>query len=256
MIGLTTARAESLALATELKSMATPLARHIGSVHPRVAPASIPSLGNHVNDVLNLSADKQVVRSYARRVVALVENAESAWNWAVVQRPREPRCTCASPVHAEDTVAVFIARATPIPTSFGLDHVIPESSDGLVAVWTSAAFRPTVLTQSRAEAATPRFSVKRRLFDASFTRTLFAFPDNKELWLSSVAARARLSSSKTISGNRLLKPTGAPTMPISFGGVREHGPFANHTPGEIFYRSNHASILACNNDARLRITRA
>jgi hypothetical protein len=46
--------------------------------------------GNHVFSILFCRSQKQVIRIYASRIIAFVTNIKTIWNWAKMDRPRNP----------------------------------------------------------------------------------------------------------------------------------------------------------------------
>lgn len=53
---------------------------------------AVPSLGKHIAQVFQLSAKKQVLRSYAGWIVAFVQNVFVVWYLPKVENPRSPIC--------------------------------------------------------------------------------------------------------------------------------------------------------------------
>lgn len=115
---------------------------HVLGRHPRVAvrftanvplrvqagcvslSAGTPALSPHIVDVDLLSSEKQVVRTDAGAVVALVQDSLPTRNWAVVYFPRDDmgsRGACAT-VLTELPVSMSVAASCPDPTGakFGM----------------------------------------------------------------------------------------------------------------------------------------
>lgn len=90
-----------------------------------------PSLLRHVNRVVFMCPEKQVIGSYARRVIAFVTDEHSFWDRPVVNLPRDARDGFypSLPVcyDTHRSVSGFARRFCPEPTSAGFLNARPES---------------------------------------------------------------------------------------------------------------------------------
>jgi len=101
---------------------------------PTVPQATIPTLRQHVEDVISLRTREQVAGIAARRVVASVENVQFHWKRSVPYVCREtmrPNRSATSPT-GEQSVVAFVPFPQPRParifTAAGINHR-PEDFD-------------------------------------------------------------------------------------------------------------------------------
>lgn len=94
-----------------------------GFALPSAELSGFSPLLNHVVKVIFLRSEKQVIRSYARRIIATVKDAESRWNHRVVNHPR--KLMGANVV--KTTVAANVAASYPNPTRFSFSNLGPKA---------------------------------------------------------------------------------------------------------------------------------
>ena len=89
----------------------------------RVCPASIPitnrrtTLRAHVSHVFRVCAQKQMIGTYASRIVATMAHAHPLRDGPVIQCPREPMCIHTLRIQRETTVSVLPSNTSdPLPT--------------------------------------------------------------------------------------------------------------------------------------------
>jgi hypothetical protein len=81
-----------------------------------------------VAHVVSARSQKQVIRVYARRIVALVANVHALWNWSVRNRVRESMRRYSRALIPKFPVTTIAARSIPKPARVGLFHPRPEST--------------------------------------------------------------------------------------------------------------------------------
>ena len=85
------------------------------------------ALGDHVGDIVSLSAEEQVIRPNAGAVVTPMANKEALRDVAMGERPRIAVSHQLSMVDRQSPIAVAIALAAPLPAVRRLDDAIPEA---------------------------------------------------------------------------------------------------------------------------------
>lgn len=117
---------------SRVKSQAVPIASctFLGmGVRPVLLPTRRAAFRDAISSVVDAGPDEQVIRSYARRVVAMVENPEPVWDRAVCERPREPVRPPLLAVGVEQSVPFF---GVPEPTCRRLLDMRPKSAHYIV----------------------------------------------------------------------------------------------------------------------------
>lgn len=102
-----------------------------GSVYCLWIPvvAALSAFSNHVVNVIGRSAKKQVIRTNARRVVALVADHKISREFPICQSIRHAMCgflPIASTSKADLSVSAFYFYASPNPAAFGFANLWPE----------------------------------------------------------------------------------------------------------------------------------
>jgi hypothetical protein len=118
--------------------------------HPAFFNSSwLPTLGNHVSEVVGAGSEKQMIDIHARRIVAAMQDKQAFWNRASRQFPSEPmrRQTFFFIVrhNHDDTVAAAIRFSCPrntAPLRYWADSVFQSGLKGECAC-TSPAGRGT-----------------------------------------------------------------------------------------------------------------
>lgn len=77
--------------------------------------------------VLCIRSEKKMVRSDARRGIALMANLHSFWDRSKVLLPRIPMCPNIPSANSEASVAFKVSYAIPRPTVNSLFNVRPKS---------------------------------------------------------------------------------------------------------------------------------
>ena len=94
-------------------------------------------LFQHISNVINASANKKMVWSNARRVVAMVANDLAFWNRAISQFPRNAMgldCSSFSATNANPSITEVpgtrrdTKRTCPKPALIGLIDILPEAN--------------------------------------------------------------------------------------------------------------------------------
>lgn len=89
--------------------------------------AALATLSHLVCDVIEVSPQEQVIRAHAARIVALVQNMEVCWEWAIGQSVGDPLSMDTPLAYAEPPIAFAIGLAYPQPTFGGLLDARPEA---------------------------------------------------------------------------------------------------------------------------------
>lgn len=101
------------------------------SIPLREHALAIPALLlNCIHDVFSVFAKKQVVWSYARRIVAAMQNQQTCWDRSKVQFPRQAMCSqCAIGFIAGADLAIAGTEfcSSPKPTGIGLFDIRPKA---------------------------------------------------------------------------------------------------------------------------------
>jgi hypothetical protein len=95
--------------------------------------ARMTALRPHITKVVCVGAEKQVVRSYAERDVAVVAHQHPRRDGTIGQFPRESMCRNTWPITPKDAVSPAGGAACPQPARFRLAHTLPESRLGAYA---------------------------------------------------------------------------------------------------------------------------
>ena len=94
--------------------------------HSVARPPAIAFLSNAVSDVVELRSEEHMIRTIARRVVAVVKNAHTIWNRAMLQGPGISMCQLHLSLQLKSTIPMVIKDSCPEPTAFALGHLCPE----------------------------------------------------------------------------------------------------------------------------------
>ena len=132
-----------------------------------VAPAPF---SHHVGGIVGHSAQKQMVRPNAGRIVAFVADDHSFWNWAVMDFPREPVRSnpfAAISTGTEKTVTAFVESPGPYP-AFGAS--INSVKEALLGI-DRAGFVAAGKTAKSALSVLRCIARNCELFGAMFTRS-------------------------------------------------------------------------------------
>jgi hypothetical protein len=68
---------------------------------------------NHIRDIFQLGADREMIYVYATSVVAVVEKYHSGWNWSFLNYSRHPVGGRFFAIYADYTVSVMADAAGP-----------------------------------------------------------------------------------------------------------------------------------------------
>jgi hypothetical protein len=88
----------------------------------------LPTLGDHVCDVVGICADEEMRGTNTVPHVAVVKNMHAVWNWAVRQRPSKPMREYRPSVIGDSAVAFFAYPRRPKPTGIAFCNLCPESN--------------------------------------------------------------------------------------------------------------------------------
>lgn len=95
-------------------------------VRLRVRPRPVALLADHVDDVVLLCPEEQMVWTDAAPVVAAVAHVQAVGDRAIGFNPREAMCAIADLVPSYETVALAIEAASPPPARRCLHDALPE----------------------------------------------------------------------------------------------------------------------------------
>ena len=89
----------------------------------------ITAFSNGVIVVIGISSQKQMIRAYAGRVVALMQHLLVRWYGTIMNLPRQAMGAFRSLflIVPESAVTIFVCVASPYPTGFSFINLIPES---------------------------------------------------------------------------------------------------------------------------------
>lgn len=89
---------------------------------------TISSLKSHVDSVVRISSFEQMIRIYARRIIATVKNSNTFWNRTIVNFPGNPMGSYWSPRRSVHNLAVPLrCGCDPQPAIRSFFYVLPES---------------------------------------------------------------------------------------------------------------------------------
>jgi hypothetical protein len=87
-----------------------------------------PALCRPIFVIVGLCSKKEVIRVYARGIIAVMKNGHSIWNRAIVQYPRNTVRSLVFPVYANAAIAIGVSITSPEPASIGLLDPAKQSS--------------------------------------------------------------------------------------------------------------------------------
>lgn len=101
------------------------------SVHFRHAvrfTLGVAALGDHVIVIIGIGSEKQMIGSYARRIITAMENMLIVWNRAIMDFPRRSMSTDAAIlwIFPDLPVAILIGSSGPRPTLIGDYDACPK----------------------------------------------------------------------------------------------------------------------------------